>query len=142
MNVILFFIEAFYAGQDVWEISKSLGPSGGLTPYDPTYVLAPLPGETIAEFVATDRAQPGEQGRLAPKRMQFLHRAGERDLDDVPRRFGVLGHPRHREPVEACKILVEKPVEGGRIAGKQLFYKPFIIQMYRHRKALPASLAY
>lgn len=43
--------EAFYAGRDVWEISRALGPEGALRPYPPLYVQAALPGAREPEFL-------------------------------------------------------------------------------------------
>jgi len=43
----------FYSGQDVWEVSRTVVPEGGLRPYQPTYILAPLPGREQPEFLLT-----------------------------------------------------------------------------------------
>lgn len=41
----------FYSGQDVWEISKALGPGGELAQYEPIYVRVPMPPADEPEFL-------------------------------------------------------------------------------------------
>ncbi|HUF12174.1 MAG TPA: UPF0182 family protein [Longimicrobiales bacterium] len=44
-------VGTFYAGQEVWEISKALGPGGQLTASHPSFVRVPLPPADEPEFL-------------------------------------------------------------------------------------------
>jgi uncharacterized membrane protein (UPF0182 family) len=43
--------EAFYSGQDVWQIPQEIGAPGAQRPYRPSFVSLRLPGATNAEFL-------------------------------------------------------------------------------------------
>lgn len=94
--------EAFYAGQDVWEVSKSLGPEGGLRPYEPTYVQVPLPGSDDAEFllmlpfIARDRQN---MTAVVAGRSDGDH-YGELTLIELPRDIQVPGPSQVQSMIE------------------------------------------
>ena len=63
------------------------------------------------EFVAAERAQPGEERRLAAPGFQAANSGDECGLDGVLGRRDVTGPP-EREPEETLKITREELVEG------------------------------
>jgi uncharacterized protein len=45
-------VEAFYAGQDVWQRPQQAAPRGGVRPYRPVRALMPVPGGAGLEYVS------------------------------------------------------------------------------------------
>jgi hypothetical protein len=77
-------------------------------------------------LVPANRAQPGEQGRLAAKGVQLADGQAERRLRDLFRRIFALIDARQGKPVDAGKHTLEELLERDLVALEQLFDKGFV----------------
>ena len=86
----------------------------------------------VRDLVAADRAEPREEGRLAPIRAELAHRLRQSHLHDFLRSVRVVREPRPSKPVQAREIAVEERGEGLAIVCQQALYQAPVFELVGH----------
>jgi hypothetical protein len=71
--------------------------------------------------------------------MHFADSTAQSDLHDLSGTLRIVAQSRDGEPIESREIVLKKPIKGFALTRKQLFYKPFIVKINRHRIHSPST---
>ncbi len=80
--------------------------------------MPPVSTQVVYDLAPADLAQPCEDRCLATEVLQFPHGFAQRSLHDLAGSLRIATQTGQRKTVQACKMAVEKRVEGALVAGE------------------------